>query len=210
MTTADSPAPYTVPADVPPPAYAPVPERPHRGSALACAVALFLGGYILIAALSSQLAAALAGFGAGPEYLPLFFGQLLFAVLAVVVGLLLAPAEASRKVIAIVVVVVAVAATLAAETVRLSSNVGGIPLSITLANPYFMVVLSLGIAWLIVRHARLGWLALLLAFVLIPIPYLLTFAGLSVAITQPVLLIVTGIVGLVILVAGRGPRWRVA
>lgn len=199
MTTTD--APY-----VEPPTYVETVAPVYRGSALASAVALYLGGYILIAALSGQLAASLAGFGGGPEYLPLFFGQLLFAVVAVIVGLLIAPAAASRKIIAIVVVLVGTAATLSAETARLTSNVGGLPLGFTLANPYFMTLLVLGIAWLIVRYARLGWLALLLSAVLIPLPYLFSFAGLSVAISQPVLLIVTGVVGLVILAAGRGPR----
>lgn len=219
MTTSETPTPSEPVVDARPVAAEPVVAPPvyvetvapapvYRGSALASAVALFLGGYILIAALSGQLAASLAGLGGGTEYLPLFFGQLAFALLAVIVGLLMAPAAASRKIIAIVIVLVGVAATLAAETARLTSNVGGIPLSVSLANPYFMTVLLLGIAWLIVRYARFGWLALLLAFVLVPIPYFFSFAGLSVAISQPALLIITGVIGLVILVVGRGPRWR--
>src|SRR4051812_42146270 len=199
MTTPETPNPYVETVPVTP---------VYRGSALASATALFLGGYLVLAALSGQLAASLAGFGGGPEYLPLFFGQLLFAVVAVIVGVLFAPAAASRKIIAIVIVVVGVAATLVAETARLTSNVGGLPLSMTLGNPYFMTVLTLGIAWLVIRYARLGWLALLLAFVLIPVPYLFTMNGFSIAITQPLLLIITGIIGLAILAAGRGPRWR--
>jgi len=201
MTTTETSSPY-----VEPHVYVETVQPVRRGSALAAAVALYLGGYLVLFALSGQLVSALAGFGGGPEYLPLFGGQALFAVVAVIVGLLLAPAVASRKIIAILVVVVGVGATLGAEVARLTSNVGGVPLSMTLGNPYFMTVLVLGAAWLIVRYARLGWLALLLAFVLIPLPYLFSFAGISLAITQPVLLIITGIIGLAILAAGRGPR----
>jgi hypothetical protein len=199
MTTTETPY-------VEPPVYVETVAPVHRGSALASAVALYLGGYILIAALSGQLAASLAGFGGGPEYLPLFFGQLFFAVVAVIFGLLIAPAGASRKIIAIVIVLVGVVATLAAETARLTSNIGGLPLGFTLANPYFMTLLTLGAAWLIVRYARFGWLALLLTVVLVPLPYLFSFGGFSVAISQPALLIITGIVGLIILAAGRGRR----
>lgn len=209
MTT-ETASPYVDPTPEPVGAYAAAPPAVHRGAALASAVALYLGGYLVLAALSSQLATALAGFGPGAEYLPLFGGQFLFALLAVIVGLLLAPAAASRKIIAIVVVLVAVAVTLAATALRLTSGAGGVPLGVTLANPYFMTVLSLGAAWLIVRSARLGWLALLLAFVLIPLPFLFSLGGFSIAISQPVLLIITGVVGLVILVAGRGPRWQTA
>ncbi len=201
MTTPEPTSPH-----VAPPAYVEPNEIVHHGSALASAVALYLGGYLVIAAASGQLVTALAGFGVGLEYLPLLGGQLLFALVAVIVGLLIAPAAAARKIVAIVVVLGGVAGLIAAETARITSGVGGIPLSMTLGNPYFMTLLALGTAWFIVRYARFGWLALLLCAVVIPLPYLFSFAGLSVAVSQPVLLIITGIIGLGILAAGRGPR----
>ena len=198
MTTTEAPQPY-------PPA--PVAVEPvARGRGLASAVAVYLGGYILVQSLTGQLAAALAGLGGLREVIGLLLGQTLFGLLAVVVGLFLAPASAARKVLASVIVVAGVALTLASQAARLTTGFGGIPLSITLANAFFMVALLVGAGWLIVRSARLGWLALLAAFILIPLPYFFAFNGISSVISQVVLLVVLGIFGAVILVAGRPAR----
>ena len=197
MTTTETPNPYVTPVTTP----------VTRDSALASAVGLFLGGYILVQSLNGQLASALSGFGA-VEVLPLFVGQLLFALAAVIFSIFLAPATASLKFIASAIVLVGAIVTVAMQAGRLTTGCGGVPMSITFANPYFMVALTLGIAWLILRSARVGWLSLLLTIVLIPLPFIFSMNAVSVVISQPVQLVVLGIVGAVILVAGR-PRGAV-
>lgn len=179
---------------------------PARGSVAASAVAVYLGGYILVLALTNSLATALIGYGAGPDVIALLLGQLLFAVVVVIVGFCLAPAPAARKLVASLIVVVGVIATVASQTARLTSSAGGIPLGVTLANQFFMVALIVGAGWLIVRFARLGWLALLLTVVLIPLPYAFSYLGVTAGISQGVLFVLLGVVGAVILLAGR--PWR--
>jgi hypothetical protein len=198
MTTNETSSPYVESNTV----IAPV----RRGNVLAAAVAVFLGGYILVQSLTGQLPTALTGFAGQAEVLPLLIGQLVFALAAVIVGLCLAPASGARKLVASVVVVVGTVIAIAVETARLTSGFGGIPATLTLANAYFMVALFLGAAWLIVRSARLGWLTLLLTLVLVPLPYFFALQSVQFAISQPILLIVLGIVGVVILLAGRPRR----
>lgn len=182
-----------------------VPEARYRN--LASAVAVFLGGYLVLSSLSGVLVNQLAGYGTQPELVALFLSQLVFAVLVVVLGFFLSNAPLSRKVIASVIVAVAVPLFLVLQAGRLTGSVGGgIPLSITLANPAFMTVLAVGAGWLIVRGAQLGWLALLLAVVLIPLQFVFVMAAVSGVISQIVVLIVSAIVGLVIIAAGRPLR----
>lgn len=197
MTTAETPNPVEPAAAV---------ALHPRGSAAASAVAVFLGGYILVQSLTSPLASQLAGYGRTPDVLTLFIGQLVFALVVVIVGFVLAPAPAARKLVASAIVVVGVIVTLVSLVARLTSGVGGIPLGVTLANQYFMVAVLVGAGWLIVRFARVGWLALLLTVILIPLPYAFAFAGLAAVPSQMILLVLTGIVGLVILFAGRPGR----
>jgi hypothetical protein len=198
MTTNVTPSPYVESDTV----IAPV----RRGSILAAAVAVFLGGYILVQSLTGQLPVALTGLAGVSEVLPLLLGQVVFALVAVIVGLCLAPAPASRKLIGSVLVIIGTVVAIAMETARLTSVFGGVPVTLTLANAYFMVALFLGAAWLVVRAARLGWLTLLLTLVLVPLPYVFQLQNLQFAISQPILLILLGIVGVVILLAGRPRR----
>jgi hypothetical protein len=80
-------------------------------------------------------------------------------------------------------------------------------MSMTLANAAFMVVLSVGAAWLIVRSAQMGWLSLLLAFILLPLPYVFTMGGITSGWTQLVQFFLAAVIGFVIIAAGR-PRER--
>lgn len=133
--------------------------------------------------------------------------QLIFAVAVVVVGYFLSSAPVSRKFIASLLVVVVVPLFLVVQVGRLTGSIGGgIPLSITLANPAFMTVLSVGAGWLIARGARLGWLALLLTVVLIPIQFVFAMAAVGGVISQIVVLVVSAIIGAVIIAAGRPLR----
>lgn len=197
MTTTETPSPYTA---------ATAPVTAPRGNVLASAVAVYLGGYILVQSLSGQITPILAGYGGGTEYLPLVLGQLLFALAVVIFGLFLAPASLALKLVASALVVVGSIIMLAVQVARITTGFGGIPASLTLANAYFVVALFVGAAWLIVRSAWVGWLSLLAAALLIPLPYLFAVNGVPTSISQPVLLVALGIVGAVILIAGRPRR----
>ena len=207
MTTSDqvyAEAPPVIPAG---PSAAPTnPEVRYRN--LASAIAVFLGGYLLILALSGQLASALTGlFGARPGVIALLMGQLVFAALVVVAGLFLSTASAGRKLVASAIVVVIVVVYLLLEVAYLGGAIGGgIPLSMTLTNPYFMTVVAAGAGWLIVRGAKMGWLALLLAVVLIPLPFAFSNGNIGFEIAQTVLLLVSAVVGVVIVAVGRPLR----
>lgn len=200
MTTTETPASYVEPVRTPAP-----------GRALASAVAVFLGGYILVQSLSSNLATYLAVQAARePEAAVLLLTQLVFALAVVVVGFFLAPAPVGRKFLASALVVVGSILVVVTQAMRVSGAIrwgaGGVPLTMTLINAFFMVALTVGAGWLIVRSARVGWLALLATVILIPLPYLFTVANISWAIIQIVMLILLGIVGVVILLAGRPAR----
>lgn len=199
MTETQIPDPYV--------ASTPVATRPGR--TLAGAVAVFLGGYLLVQSLGGQLVNNLAGFGAGdPALTAYLLFQLVFAVAAVVVGYLLAAGSASRKLVASVILVAGVVIVLAVQTARITGGLGplGQPASFTLANPYFMEALLVGAGWLIVRSAKAGWLSILLVLILIPVPFLFAIANIGFAISQIVLLLLVGIVGLVTIIAGRPLR----
>ncbi|MEP6478409.1 MAG: hypothetical protein ABJB03_03380 [Rhodoglobus sp.] len=184
---------------------APLPEARYRN--LAAAVTVFLGGYLVLSAISGVLVNQLAGVGPQPELLALLLLQLVFAVLVVVVGFFLSNAPVPRKLIGSAIVVVAVPLYLVLQAGRLTGSInGGIPLSMTFANPYFMTVLAVGAGWLVVRGARLGWLALLVAAVLIPLPFGFAMANISYGISQIVLLFVCAVFGIVIIAAGRPLR----
>ena len=171
MTTTEVPNPYVEPV--------PLVATAARGRALGSAVAVFLGGYILVQSLLGQLAPALAGYGGAGEVLFLLGGQLAFALLAVVAGFFLAPTTVPRKLIASAIVIVGAIVTLVAQVARLTGGFGGIASNLTLGNALFMVALTVGAGWLIVRAARLGWFALLLALLLIPVPFLFAFNGVA-------------------------------
>lgn len=179
-----------------------------RGRLLASAIAVFLGGYLLISAVGGQLPIALSGYtGGGPELAVLLLLQLAFAVAVVLTGFFLAPGAVGLKLIASAIVVVGVTITVVILVARINGSISaGIPLLSTLANPYFMTVAVVGAAWLVVRSARLGWLALLATILLIPIPTLMTTMGVTFATAQILILFVAAIVGVGIIAAGRPAR----
>jgi hypothetical protein len=195
-----------------PDAYAPAPTvavPADRSRALASAVAVYLGGYLILLAFSSQIALALSSLGnLPPTYTALLLAQLIFAVVVVVVGLFLAPASAGRKVIASAIVVAGVVIALVSVILRVTGGFAGagVPVSLTVANTTFMTVLAVGAGWLIVRSATAGWLALLLALVLVPLPYVFALSGLESALIQFIALGVAAAIGAVIIWAGRPLR----
>jgi hypothetical protein len=194
--------------------------RPGRG--LAGAIAVFLGGYLLLAGFSGFLGqTSLSLFGMiagrpGPEYpasvMVLAVLQFLFAIVVVVAGLLLTNGSPTGKLIGAIVVVAGALLTFAFIGMRLNGLLpfpggqAGIPFQAVFANSWFAIVLFVGIAWLLARRARLGWLTLLGTLVLIPTPIALQFASMESGIILIVMFLLSGIVGAGIILAGRPLR----
>ncbi len=199
------------------------PSRPARpGRNLASAIAVFLGGYLLLAGFSGflgqtsmSLFANLSGRG-GPEYpasiMVLAVLQFLFALIVVVVGLFLGDGPVTGKLVGAIVVVVGSILTFVFlglwtnGIVNFPGGQAGIPFRAVFANTWFAIVLFGGIAWLLARGARLGWLTLLATLILIPIPTAFVFAGVESGIVQIVMYLLCGIVGVGIILAGRPLR----
>ena len=196
------------------------PARPGRN--LASAIAVFLGGYLLLAGFSGflgqtsmSLFANLSGRG-GPEYpmsiMVLAVLQFLFALIVVVVGLFLGDGPVIGKLVGAIVVVVGSILTFVFlglwinGIVDFPSGQAGVPFRAVFANTWFAIVLFGGIAWLLARGARLGWLTLLATLILIPIPTAFVFAGVESGIVQIVMYLLCGIVGAGIILAGRPLR----
>lgn len=176
------------------------------GRAFLAAALVFVGGYLVIAALNGFLVNVVAGLGqSSPAIAALVVGQFVFALLVVVAGLFATPGALGGRVAgaALVVVVVVIVLLLVASRINGLLRVPPLAAQMTFANVWLMTVLVIGIAWLIVRRARLGWLALLGVVVLAPVPYLLTFAGVESAIVQILMFVLSALVGAGILAAGR-------
>lgn len=202
------------------PQYDVAPAAPARsGRALASAIAVFLGGYLLLAGFGGflgQTSLSLFGTLAGrpsPEYpasiMVLAVLQFLFAMIVVVVGLFLGRGSSTGAVVGSIVVVVGSILTFAFIGMRLNGLLpfpggpSGIPFQAVFANSWFAIVLFVGIAWLLTRRARVGWLALLGTLVLVPVPIALQFAGVETGIVQIVMYLLSGLVGAGIILAGR-------
>lgn len=183
-------------------------EPRRRGRAWLSGALVFVGGYLVLLALTSQLVTQLAGFGAGsPVFTVLLLAQLAFAVAVVVVGLLGTPGPLAGRLVGALVVVVGVPILVAVLTLRISGALRlGAESSFTVGNPWLMTVLLVGAAWLLARGARLGWLALLAVVVLSPVPFWLVTAGADAGVVPLVMYALTALVGAGILLAGR--PWR--
>lgn len=194
--------------------------RPDRS--LAGAIAVFLGGYLLLAAFSGSLGtvaamlfAELAGRG-GPQVpgalAVLYVLQFGFAIGVVAVGLLLAGRTAIGRLVGIGLVVVGSLATFTVMglwvngLLPLPGGRDGIPFQAVFTNAWFATVLVVGIAWLLARGARLGWLSLLGTLVLIPVPLMLAFANAEAGVIPIVMFLLSAVVGAGIIAAGRPAR----
>ena len=176
---------------------------------LASAITVFLGGYLLISSLSGQLGYSISSISRNPiEVTAYLVLQALFALLVVVVGFVLAAAPIGTRLIAAGVVFASALIVLVTQAVTLTGSFGAsaVPARATFGNAYFMTLLAVGAGWLVVRRARLGWLALLAALVLIPVPYLLVLSNVPSIITQIVSLTLSAVVGAGIIAAGRPLR----
>lgn len=189
------------------------------GRTLASAVTVFLGGYLLLASFTGQLGTVAWGLfggltGRGSPGLPggsmvLLVLQFLFAIAVVVVGLLIGKGSTLGKLLGASIVVVGSLLTfvhLGLRIVGLSPLPGGregIPFQAVFANTWFALVLFVGVAWLISRRAKLGWLSLLGTVVLIPLPMAFAFANVESGVSQILMFLLSGLVGAGIILAGR-------
>jgi hypothetical protein len=203
--------------------YAPQPLAPAwqaaPGRPLAAAIAMFLGGYLLLASLGGQLSTVSMNLfalimGRPVMIIPeatvaLFVLQFVFAIAVVVVGILLTGAPASRRLIATIIVVGGVLLTFVIIGLRLSGVIripreAGVVFQSIFSNPWFAVVLLVGVAWLLCRPAvGAGWLVLLATLVLVPVPAMLAFGGVDGGTTQLIMFALSGVVGAAIMLAGR-------
>lgn len=205
--------PYPVAGD----GYAASVSRPLNS--LAGAIAVFLGGYLLLAGFTGflgqtalSLFATLGGRG-GPSYplatMVLSLLQFLFAIIVVVVGLFLARRSTTGTVLGVGVVIVGSLLTFVFLGLRyngllpIPGGQAGIPFNAVFVNSWFAIVFFVGVAWLLARGARLGWLAILASLILVPLPIAFTFANLESGVVQIVMFLLSGIVGAVIILAGR-------
>ena len=196
--------------------------RVRPGRNLASAIAVFLGGYLLLAGFSGFLSqtsmslfAGLSGRG-GPEYpvsiMVLAVLQFLFALIVVVVGLFLGDGPTTGKLLGATVIVVGSILTFVVLGLWINGLVSfpggqaGIPFRAVFANTWFAIVLFGGIAWLLARGARLGWLSLLATLILIPVPTAMVFANAESGVVQIVMYLLSGIAGAAIILAGRPLR----
>lgn len=190
------------------------------GRGLASAVAVFLGGYLLLASfagtqlmqVSLNLLAPLSGrptLDIPAAYAVLVVLQFLFAIVVIVVGLTLGRGPAGGRLLASGLVVGGSLLTFVVLGARLSGLLNfpggqaGIPFQMLFANYWFSIVLVVGVAWLLTRGARLGWLSLLPVLLLVPLPVVFALNGIESAISTLVLYLVSGLVGAGIIAAGR-------
>jgi hypothetical protein len=207
------------PQDPATPMPSPIAAWPASGRPLAGAVAMFLGGYLLLASFAgSQLpTVAMNLFSALvdrpamviPEsYVALMVLQFVFALAAVLGGIFLVRGPATNTLIAVIVVVGGALLTLAMMGLRLSGFFelrppASVIFAAVFTNGWFAVVLVVGVAWLLIRRAGTGWLALLGTLLLVPIPTMLSYSGIDSGITALVMYGLSGIVGATIIAAGR-------
>lgn len=218
----------TIPQPTPPSPYPaeetgyPAPTVGRPGRSLAAAIAVFLGGYLLLASFAGQLGMVSWSIVAGITGRPspdipaatamLLVLQFLFAIVVVVAGLILANGSAVGRLIGAILVLVGSLLTFTFIGLRISGfplfpgGREGIPFQAVFHNSWFAIVLVVGVAWLLARRAKLGWLSLLGTLVLIPVPTAFVYAGVESGVVQIVMFLLSGIVGAGIILAGR--PWR--
>lgn len=183
---------------------------------------MYLGGYLLLNSLASgqlltvsqNLFAALTDGHVSPipaSYVALLVLQFVFALAAVLGGIFLVRGPAGSTLIAVLIVIGGTLLTLALTGLRLSGFFGMRPPASVIfgaifTNGWFMVVLVVGAAWLLIRRAGSGWLALLGTLLLVPIPTMLALSSIDFGTVSLVMYGLCGIAGAVIIAAGR--PWR--
>jgi len=170
-------------------------------------VAVVLGAYLLIDGNWSSFAAVLRE---GDPVLGFFFvTQLLFGVVTLVFGILVAPAPPERRAIGAIIVVVLVLIYAVFQPLYVSGMIGGglpirgFSLSIIL-SPAFLVTLGASAAWLIIRE-RPG-LSYLFLIATIFIPIILTalvFANLTSGLMSVATNVLVAVIGVGIAWGGR-------
>jgi hypothetical protein len=211
-TTPATAEPIAVPSPAGTAVYAePAPVVPvDRRVWLRSGIIAILGGYLTIGSISGGLVQQLAGFmGAGPEYTVLLVGQLVFAIGVTALGYFLVPGPLGRRILGKVVYALAIVILVVVVTLRITGGLGGFGgawSGVSIGNPYFMVLLFGGLGWLIASGAKpLGYLALIFAFLMIPITYFLLVSGIPSAIAVMIQMVVV-LIGAVLILLASWPR----
>ncbi len=195
--------------------------QPGVERSLAAAVATFLGGYLVLAALNGQLwtvaSNAVAGLTDGPVYkisewaAALLVLQFVFAIAVVISGILLAGGTAVRRLIGTILVVVGSLIPFLLIGLRLNGMIS-IPQPVATVfnavflNEWFVVVLAVGTAWLLNRPAIGSRWLVLLATLALPVVALVRFRDNDAGTTALIMFALSGIVGAAIIFAGRPLR----
>ena len=209
---------HLTPIPVPRPPRGPSPLQLAPGRSLASAVAVFLGGWMLLEQLTGGVSTTLSHVLPGTRRVGMPVSAvasellLFLATLAVVIlGLLLGRGPLVGRTIGSVVVGLGVVAHAVFVAERAFGSVPipreiGVPIAAVFANPWFAVVALVGFAWLLSRRPGHGWLTLLGALVLIPLPHVFGLNGWEYGASAIVMYLLAAIVGGAILVAGKPLR----
>jgi hypothetical protein len=199
--------------------YVPVSRLPSSGNPLAAASLMFLGGYLLLMSFNGGRVTAVASnifatFNGRPTMpIPatesiLAVLQFGFAIIVVVAGILLARGSSTARLNGVILVVVGSLMVLVLTALRLNGLID-LPLPIltmvhaVFLNSWFVVVLTVGAAWLLNRPAGPRRIVLLGALVLLPLPVMLAYSGVDFGVTHLVMYGLSGVVGAAIIGAGR-------
>lgn len=188
------------------PAAQAAPAAFNRWRWLLAGVIGILGGYLTISASGGQLLQTLGGYGSlPPEQTVMIIAQAVFALVVTSFAYLVAPGPMPRRVIAIVVFVVLVVGFTAFMVARVFGDLrlGG-PVFSFFINPYFAVLFAGALGWLIAVGARtIGFLTLLLTFIVMPLGAFFAINNISSGISQLVQLGLCLVIAVVVLFASR-------
>ena len=165
-----------------------------------------LGGYLTISSFSGGLLNVISGIAQYDlELSAQIVLQGVFALAVTAFAYLVAPGPFPRRVIAVVLFVVVAVAIVALLAARYS---GGLrlpgPAFNVVLNPYWLVLLTGGLGWLIAAAARpIAYLSLLLTFIVMPLGFVFAINSISSGISTIVQLVLSLAIAIVILLVSR-------
>lgn len=164
-------------------------------------VTVTLGGYLLVLSLSGQVTQILSGselgLSFGASFGVLLVLQLLFALAVVLLGLFFAPTTLARRGVAGAIIVGVVVIVALAQALRFAVGFGAATtfIGFSFGDPFVMLSLALGAAWLVVRN-RPGLAYVLLTLVILTglVRWGLLYAGVDSATSQLIALLLSAAV----------------
>ncbi|TBN58264.1 hypothetical protein EYE40_13145 [Glaciihabitans arcticus] len=188
-------APEAVPAPQP---YAVQPARPaspeKRVRAQLARVTVGVGAYLTFLAFSGQIYSVFIGMMIPAGVVAFMIVQVLIALGLIVLGFSFAPTSAVRRLLAIGLTVGFVILAFVLAVTRLKGSPfgsAGIPISLTVGNVTFMLVVAVTVGWLIVRERNpLALLFVVVAGVIPLAQWNMMLGGIESGITQLVLMFI--------------------